>query len=63
VIGDQLSDPHGLRGNGVALVVSLLVAVYGTLGVARIQNTMNGIWAVPCRGGRIRCGCACAASR
>ena len=51
VIGDQLSDPHGLRGNGVALVVSLLVAVYGALGVAHaIQNAMNVIWAVPrCR--------------
>ena len=51
VIGDQLSDPQGLRGNGVALVVSLLVAVYGALGVAHaIQNAMNVIWAVPrCR--------------
>ena len=51
VIGDQLSDPHGLRGNGVALVVSLLVAVYGALGVAHaIQNAMNVIWTVPrCR--------------
>ncbi len=51
VIGDQLSDPHGLRGNGVALAVSLLVAVYGALGVAHaIQNAMNVIWTVPrCR--------------
>ena len=48
VIGDQLTDPHGLRGNGVALVVSVLVAVYGALGVAHaIQNAMNVIWAVP----------------
>ena len=48
VIGDQLGDPQGLRGNGVALVVSALVAVYGALGVAHaIQNAMNVTWAVP----------------
>ena len=41
VIGDQLSDPHGLRGNGVALVVSLLVAVYGALGVAHAIQTRD----------------------
>lgn len=51
VIGDQLGDPQGLRGNGVALVVSALVAVYGALGVAHaVQNAMNVTWAVPrCR--------------
>ena len=63
VIGDQLSDPHGLRGSGVALAVSLLVAVYGALGVAHaIQNAMNVIWAVPRCRRPIRCGCACGAS-
>lgn len=51
VIGDQIGDPQGLRGNGVALVVSALVAVYGALGVAHaVQNAMNVTWAVPrCR--------------
>jgi membrane protein len=51
VIGDQLGDPQGLRGSGVALVISALVAVYGALGVAHaIQNAMNVTWAVPrCR--------------
>ena len=51
VIGDQLGDPEGLRGSGIALVVSALVAVYGTLGVAHaMQNAMNVAWAVPrCR--------------
>ena len=51
VIGDQLGNPEGLRGSGVALVISALLAVYGALGVAHaVQNTMNVTWAVPrCR--------------
>jgi len=51
VIGDQLGDPEGLRGNGVALVISALLAVYGALGVAHaVQNAMNVTWSVPrCR--------------
>ena len=51
MIGDQLGDPQGLRGNGLALVISALVAVYGALGVAHaVQNAMNVTWAVPrCR--------------
>jgi inner membrane protein YhjD len=51
VIGDQLGDPQGLRGNGIAVVISAVVAVYGALGVAHAtQNAMNVIWAVPrCR--------------
>ena len=48
VIGDQLADPAGLRGNGVALVVAFLGSVYGALGVAQAtQNAMNVAWAVP----------------
>ena len=48
VIGQQLDDPQGVRGSGIALVVSVLVAVYGALGVAHaIQNAMNVTWAVP----------------
>src|SRR3712207_3472887 len=39
VIGDQLGEPRGLRGNVVAVVVGGLVALYGALGVAQaIQN-------------------------
>lgn len=51
VIGDQLGDPQGLRGNGIALVLSAVLAVYGALGVAHaVQNAMNVTWAVPrCR--------------
>lgn len=48
IIGDELGDPRGLQGSGVALVVGGLVALYGALGVAQaIQNTMNVAWAVP----------------
>ena len=48
VIGDELGDPRGLQGSGVALVVGGVVALYGALGVAQaIQNTMNVTWAVP----------------
>jgi membrane protein len=51
VIGDQLRDPQGLQGSGVALVVGALTALYGALGVAQaLQNAMNVAWAVPrCR--------------
>ena len=48
VIGDQLSDPHGLQGSGAAVVVGGLVALYGALGVAQaLQNAMNVAWSVP----------------
>jgi membrane protein len=48
MIGEQLGDPRGLQGSGIALVVGGLVALYGALGVAQaIQNTMNVTWAVP----------------
>jgi membrane protein len=48
VIGDELGNPQGLQGSGVALIAGGLVAIYGALGVAQaIQNTMNVAWAVP----------------
>jgi membrane protein len=48
VIGEQLDDPQGLQGSGVALVVGAIVALYGALGVAQaLQNAMNVAWAVP----------------
>ena len=51
VIGEQLNEPQSVRGSGIALVVSVLIAVYGALGVAHaIQHAMNVTWAVPrCR--------------
>lgn len=48
VIGEELGDPRGLQGSGIALVVGGVVAVYGALGVAQaIQNAMNIAWGVP----------------
>jgi membrane protein len=48
VVGDQLSDPAAISGNGVALVVGILGTIYGGLGVAQaVQNAMNTIWRVP----------------
>jgi YihY family inner membrane protein len=48
VIGDELGDPQGLRGSGIALIVGGLLAIYGALGVAQaLQNAMNVAWAVP----------------
>jgi membrane protein len=48
VIGDQLREPGGLEGSGVAVAVGAVVAIYGALGVAQaVQNAMNISWAVP----------------
>ncbi len=48
VIGSQLGDPKGLQGSGAGLVIGLLGAVYGGLGVAQAgQNAMNTAWHVP----------------
>jgi YihY family inner membrane protein len=48
VIGEQLGDPHGLRGSATAVVIGLLGSLYGALGVAQAgQNAMNTMWAVP----------------
>ena len=48
VIGDQLSSPAGLQGSATAVVVGILVSVYGGLGVAQaVQHAMNSAWGVP----------------
>ena len=63
VIGDELGDPQGLQGSGVALVVGGLVALYGALGVAQaLQNAMNIAWAVPRHRRPNPFGCGSAAS-
>lgn len=48
VLGDQLHHPQGLSGGTVGVVVGLLGAVYGGLGVGQaLQNAMDTVWAVP----------------
>ena len=47
VIGQQLGDPHGLRGSTTAVAIGIVGSLYGALGVAQAtQNAMNTIWAV-----------------
>lgn len=49
VIGDQIANNvHSLHGNVSALVVGVLVSVYGGIGVTQAAiNAMNQLWAVP----------------
>src|SRR5262249_26329732 len=49
VLGEQLlDDVHSLHGSTVAVVVGLLVSLYGSLGVIQaVQNAFNKVWAVP----------------
>jgi len=49
VIGAQLgAAPVALTGSGVAIVIGLLGAVYGALGIAQAtQHAMNVAWSVP----------------
>ncbi|WP_156687450.1 YihY/virulence factor BrkB family protein [Mycobacterium sp. Marseille-P9652] len=48
VIGDQLHQPQGLSGGTVAVVVGIVGALYGGLGVGQaVQNAMDSVWAVP----------------
>lgn len=48
VVGSQLSEPKRVGGGVVGLVVGILGAVYGGLGVAQAaQYAMNTAWSVP----------------
>lgn len=48
VIGSQLGDPKGLTGNTAGITFSIIVAIYGALGVAQAaQHAMNVAWRVP----------------
>jgi YihY family inner membrane protein len=48
VVGDQLGTPQGLQGSVAAVVVGVLVALYGSLGLGQaIQNAMHVVWSVP----------------
>ncbi len=48
VIGDQLQQPDQLSGGTTAVVIGIVGALYGGLGVGQaIQNAMDTAWAVP----------------
>jgi len=48
IIGSQLHQPEGLSGGTVAVLVGILGALYGGLGVGQaVQNAMDSLWAVP----------------
>ncbi|MGB6245811.1 YihY/virulence factor BrkB family protein [Gordonia sp. (in: high G+C Gram-positive bacteria)] len=48
VVGSQLADPAGLSGSTTTVIIGLIGAVYGGLGVAvAVQNAMNVAWTVP----------------
>ena len=48
VVGDQLGQPRHLGGGPAGLVIGILGALYGGLGVAQAtQYAMNTAWAVP----------------
>lgn len=48
VIGDQLSQPGALSGGTTAVLIGVIGALYGGLGVGQaLQNAMDTVWAVP----------------
>ena len=50
VIGTQLSSTmkHGVSGTGLALVIGILLTLYGARGIATaMQNALNSVWQVP----------------
>jgi membrane protein len=48
VIGDQLSQPEGIKGSRGGVVVGVLVSLYGALGLGQaLQNALNVAWSVP----------------
>jgi membrane protein len=48
VIGEQLGSPAGLQGSATAVVVGILVPLYGGIRVAQaVQHAMNTAWGVP----------------
>lgn len=48
LIGEQLSRPESLSGGTTAVVIGIVGALYGGLGVGQaLQNAMDTVWAVP----------------
>lgn len=48
IVGDQLGRPGGIHGSTAAVVVGILAATYGAIGLAQAaQNAVNVVWAIP----------------
>lgn len=48
LLGSQLSEPQALSGGTTAVVVGIVGALYGGLGVGQaLQNAMDSVWSVP----------------
>ena len=57
MIGAQLrKNVHALGGNGLGLLVGIVVLIWGSLGVAQAaQHAMAEVWSVPVGTGRASC--------
>jgi membrane protein len=48
IVGDQLQEPARIGGGATGLVIGILGALYGGLGVAQaVQHAMNTTWRIP----------------
>jgi membrane protein len=48
IIGEELGRPDGLQGSTTSVVVGVLAATYGSLGLGQaLQNALNVAWSVP----------------
>lgn len=48
IIGDELGRPQQLQGSATAILVGILTATYGSLGLGQaLQNALNVAWSVP----------------
>ena len=48
IVGDELGRPGGIQGSTAAVVVGILAATYGAVGLGQAaQNAVNVVWAIP----------------
>ena len=48
IIGDELGRPDGLQGSTAGVIIGVLAAIYGSLGLGQaLQNALNVAWSVP----------------
>ncbi len=48
IVGTQLGQPGGIQGSGLAVVIGILTATYGAIGLGQAaQNAVSVVWAIP----------------